>query len=112
MCVCLGEGGVRLQCKSDTQAHGTVGALMGDQWIQYNRKDQYVGCMVTLGYLSHSSLLIDEDMVSHGCLRYMTFSFHSYSQFKILKNQTKTKTDVLQSQIKAQILAVSHTAFG
>lgn len=35
--------------------------------MQHDRKNQYMGCIVTLGYLFHSSLLINEHMVSHKC---------------------------------------------
>lgn len=73
----------------DTQAQGLEGAPKGDKRTQPGKKDRYVGYMVTPSSLSHSSLLINEDMVRHECLSYRPFRFLLHSQFKILRTKTK-----------------------
>lgn len=54
--------------RGDTQVQGIVEVLRSDKWIQHGRNDQYIGYIVTLCYLFHSSLLINEDIMSHECV--------------------------------------------
>lgn len=80
------------QVRRDMQAQGLVGMLKGDEWIQPGRNDPSVGWdvrLVTPGSLSHSCPLINENVVSHECLGYRTFRFHSHSEFVIQRTKAK-----------------------